>query len=286
MITLHAVSKIRITPQFGWIPDPPDTENKDLHFAVTPMASGSLGTVKDEMDNADYFKPISDQLGYPSCAANASADAWEAQTISDKVDKGVSLVQAISTTPDFSRMFLWWNGRNEMYPNQASNAAAGCYNRLMFDVIARHGVCPEELWPYDGALLGGLPRPVVRPSIKAYRAAFPNMCGAFYCITETENARGNLIRQALGARHNVVFGTVLGSEFPGYKEKVLYRPTGTVIGRHAMVICGWSRLLDAYKVRNSWTMYWGQQGYCWMSRDYIENYPQTSGLWVATKGVL
>jgi hypothetical protein len=290
MITLTNISKLRIVPQFGWIPDPFDVHKKDLLFSKTSMARGAMGTVSNEMDNSQFFRPVSDQFSFPACTANACADAWEAQVITDKVDAGMSIESAIASTPDLSRMFLWWNGRNEMNPNQSGNAASGCHNRLIFDVLARFGVCTEDLWPYDNALLPpeNKPRPVVRPSIKASRAAFPNACGAFYSIVETMG-RGALIQQALGARHNVVFGTAIDASFMAYNGTgVIQRPTGTILGLHALVICGYSHTLNAYKVRNSWSEAWGggMRGYCWMSTDYIENYSQTNSMWVGTKGVL
>jgi len=287
MITFSNLPKIRIIPQFGWMPDPADTYNKDMPLSSTPMATGAMGTVTAELDNSQFFRPVSSQFNFPACTANAAADAWEAQVVVDKVDSGMSIESAIASTPDLSRMFLWWNGRNEMDPNRASDASSGCYNRVIFDVLARHGVCTEELWPYDGMLMpDGRTRAVTRPSIKAYRAAFVNACGAFYCIKEMGAERGRLLQQALGARHNAVFGTAIGDKFMDYKEGVIQRPTGSIRGRHALVICGYSALLNAYKVRNSWSESWGLKGYCWMSRDYIENYEQTAGLWVATKGVL
>ena len=287
MIVLRNVPQIRIAPQFGWIPDPVDVAGKDVPLSSTPMASGALGTVQDEMDLSCFFRPISDQMQFPSCTANACADAWEAMCVIDKVDGGMALQTAIDSTPDLSRMFLWWCGRNEMAPNQALNAASGCYNRLIMDVIARHGVPAETLWPYDNAQIGpgGEPRSIVRPSIKSFRAAIVNASGAFYNISEEGEDRHNLLLQALGARHLPVLGTALEQSFMGYKDGIVRTPTGAFVGRHAMVIVGWSAAKQAYKLRNSWSPYWGQAGYCWVSKGYVLS-SITGGLWVATKGVL
>jgi len=287
MITLRNVTKITLVPQFGWIQDPADTANKDLSLATSPIANAQSDV--SFVDLTQYFKEVSDQLQFPSCTANAGADAWEAMCVIDKVNKGMSLQVALDSTPNFSRMFLWWCGRNEMDPNKTLDATSGCYNRLIMDVVARHGVPSEDLWPYDNAAVGpnGEARPIVRPSLKAFRSAYVNTCDAFYTIKETGGTRHTLIKKALSSRHVVVFGTSLSSAFTSYSGGVIKCPTlyDKIIGRHAMVIVGWSEEKNAYKVRNSWTKYWGEDGYCWMDVEYVCS-PYSSSFWVITKGAL
>jgi hypothetical protein len=289
MIVLTNVPRISLFPQFGWIPDPADSAGKDLLLGSTPMAAGSMGTVQDEMDLSPFFRPVSNQMQLPSCTANSTADVWEALSVMRKVDGGMPLQAAVDSTPDLSRMFLWWCGRNEMSPNRALDAAAGCHQRLIMDVLARHGVPEESLWPYDCDAVGpnGELRPVVRPSIKAFRAAIVNASAAFYCIADTGEDRHNLLLQALGARHPPVFGTALVSSFLSYRSGVIPAPnlTNSFIGRHSMALVGWSAARNAYKVRNSWSEGWGEGGYCWMSKDYLLS-GHTASIWVATQEVL
>jgi len=280
MITLTNVTQIRLIPRFGWIDDLPDIGKKDLSLAKDSKLLVLGGAVQNEMDVSSFYRPISDQLSFPSCTANAAVDAGESQVIIGKIDDGMTLSQAVSTTPDLSRMFAWFNGRQLIDPPQGYNASSGCYNRLILDGMLRHGICTEVRWPYiaDNA--------AHRPSLMSYREAFAHTYAAFYSIKETGNDRLQLILQALAARHSVIFGTDVDEAFMAYKSGIAHKPSTPIVGRHAMVIVGWSQAKSAFKVRNSWSKYWGDQGYVWMHTDYIINYSGTKSFWVLTKGAL
>jgi hypothetical protein len=245
---------------------------------ATRELSATAGDVEGELDLSIFFRPVSDQLNLPACTANACADALEARTVIELVDKGLSLEQAIATTPDMSRMFLWWCGRNEMEPNASGNSKKGCYNRLIMDILSRHGVPNETSWPYDSD-------PTKRPSIQSFREAAVRRLSGYYHIDTEGDARHRAILAALRNKHTPVFGTSLSKDFATYKQGILPEPSPPYAGRHALVIVGWSEAIQAYKVRNSWSTYWGEQGYCWMSKGYILS-PLTSGIWVITKGAL
>jgi hypothetical protein len=260
----------------GWIEDPPS--DKDLPLSKTSLAS--QGDLPDYIDNSIYFKEVSAQASYPSCAANAGADMWEAQSIVEKVNAGWQLDTAREATPDLSRMFLWWHARNLMYPQKSADATSGTYIRLVMETIARYGVPPEAKWTYCEE------NATKRPGITAQKLAVPNMCEAFYNVSERDpDERVNLLVKALAAKYNPSFGTVLEQQFKSYKTGIIHKPTGTIIGRHAMVMCGWSKEKQAFKVRNSWSPWWGEDGYCWMHRDYITA-PATGSIWICTKGAM
>lgn len=266
-----------IPKNFGWVEDPLDS--RDVPFSASPLASLPVGG--SFIDNAPYFKDISNQFNLPACVANACADMMEAASVLDLVNNGATLDQARAATPDLSRMFIWWNARNEMDPNRTADATSGTHNRLAMDVLARFGVCTEARWPYDSA------KATTRPSIMSYREAFPNRFDAFYSIDSDVDARVNAVIQALGAKHNVLFGTALAQSFMSYKTGVVHHPGAldSIVGRHAMVICGWDPARQAVKVRNSWSTSWGEGGYWWMHVDYL-TWSGTKSLWVPTRGAL
>jgi hypothetical protein len=274
-----SIAGIRMVRNFGWVEDPLDV--RDVPFSASPMSAAPT-TDTSIIDNAPYFKDISNQFSLPACVANACADMMEAATVFDKVLGGMALDLARSSTPDLSRMFIWWNARNEMDPNQTNNPNAGTYNRLAMDVLARFGVPTEARWPYDSL------KATTRPSIMSYREAYPNRFDAFYSIDSDGDARLRAIIQALNAKHNVLFGTALANSFMSYAGGSVIHHPGTfdsIVGRHAMVICGWDPARQAFKVRNSWSSGWGEAGYWWASVDYM-TWSGTKSLWVATKGAL
>jgi len=287
MIVLRNVARISVKPKFGYVPDLPD-DGRDRLLGSTPVAYVDIGEDREEIDHTHYFKAVSDQMEFPSCTANSSADVWEAYEIMGKVEGGMSLGAAINGTPDLSRMFLWWCGRNLIDPPKTRDPSFGCYNRLIMDALARYGAPPEELWPYDDAPVGAKnePRSIVRPSIKAYRAAASRAATAFYSINDVGEARHLLLRKALKAKHLPIFGTSLTKSFFGYTNGVIHVPqAGPIAGHHSMAIVGWSPRRNAYKVRNSWTAYWGEGGYCWMHKNYVIS-DLSSGFWVVSRTTL
>ena len=267
-----------VPKNFGWVEDPTDT--RDVPFGACSLSNLPVGSGQ-VIDNTPYFKDVSSQLNLPACVANAAADLMEAASIVDKCAAGMPLDQARATTPDLSRMFIWWNARNEMWPNATRDATSGTYNRLAMDVLARFGVCTEARWPYETT------KATTRPSIMSYREAIPNRFSAFYSIDSSGDGRVNAVIQALSAKHNVLFGTALGRSFTSYTSGVVHKPSAIdpIIGRHAMVICGWDPSKQAVKVRNSWNTGWGEAGYWWMHVDYL-TWDNTKSLWVPTTGAL
>lgn len=262
------IAGFQVPRVFGWKADPPDV--RDLPFELSGIGDGV--TPQREIDLTPHFKEISDQLHLPSCVGNATADLWEAaQSIWKDVPP--------DKVPHLSRMFVWWGARNLMYPNRAGTVC-GTYNRLAMDVVARYGVCTEQRWPYSDRLS------TVRPSIMSFREASTNRCDKFYCVGDRGSARVSAVVKALSARHPVLFGTLVGESFPHHRGPgVVGVPTDKLVGGHAMVICGYSKIRNAFRVRNSWSRNWGDDGYFWMSPEYLM-WSKTKSLWVPTRGAL
>jgi len=263
------IAEVTVPRTFGWVDDPPDT--RDLPFSLSGIGSGV--TPQGEIDLTPHFKEVSDQFHLPSCVGNATADLWEAaQSIWKDIPP--------SQVPHLSRMFVWWCARNLMNPNQTGNARSGTFNRLAMDVVARYGICTEVRWPYDTN------QATRRPSIMSFREASPNRCDKFYCIGDTGNDRVEAVIKALSAKHPVLFGTKVSKSFVAHKGTATVTiPRDTIVGGHAMVICGWSKTRNAFRARNSWSTRWGDKGYFWMNPDFVK-WSRTKSLWVPTRGAL
>jgi C1A family cysteine protease len=274
MIEFRAIPKLRVMPRLGWFPDPPSSA--DWQLSSTILAT--TGTIVSEVDLSPYFKAVSDQFQFSSCTANAIADSWEAQTIMAKVATGTAITVAVANTPDLSRMFCWWNGRNAMYPSQ-TNRDTGCYLRLVMDSVARFGLCTEVRWPYTAENVSR------RPSLMAYREAAQHRCDAFYAISEIGPERIQLLLRALSNRKAIAFGTTIDKAFFGLEPVDVWTQTGETVGGHAMAIVGYSLARHAFKVRNSWSEYWCDGGYCWISEAHMQSVAAGS-FWIPTRGVL
>jgi C1A family cysteine protease len=274
MIEFTNVPKLKVYPRMGWYADPSNT--KDWQLGSTVFATA--GTISAESDLSIYFRPISDQMQFASCTANATVDCWEAQTVMTKIASGMTLPSAISSTPDLSRMFAWWNGRNAMQPVQ-TNKDAGCYNRLVMDSVARFGIPTEETWPY---ITQNVTR---RPSLKSYREARMHTCEAYYSIGDKGPDRIQLIIRALSNKRPVVFGTLVDDAFFNLETGTIWALNGDIVGGHAMVVVGHSLEMKAFKIRNSWSEYWGEAGYCWISEEHMQS-EYCSSFWVPSRNLL
>jgi hypothetical protein len=268
MIEYRNAPVVRVAPRFGWMPDP--ASDRDWLFGATPLAVKT--EIAHDCDLRMYFRPISDQMQWGSCTANAVCDAWEAHCAMKKADSGMSVSDAVNATPDFSRMFAWWNGRNAMDPPQ-TRYDTGCYNRLVVDSLVRFGVPTESTWPYTAANV------TRRPSLTAYREANRYKAVEFYGIPEYGPARVELLLRALSARRPVIFGCAIDNAFFHYAPGQVWTKTGATIGGHAMVLVGYSLQKKAFLVRNSWSVYWGDSGHCWIAEEFISS-SSASSFWV------
>ena len=265
----------------GCLPDPPRDSSVKTILDVPLNIEGQSTTL--DVDNRPYFLEISQQRAWPSCTANSGADLWEATCVHKAViHQGVSLEQAKAATPNGSRMFLWWNARNEMSPSRAKDPTSGSYNRLILDVLSRHGIAKESLWPYDDEPSNAKkePRTVVRPSILAYQDAFRRRTNGYYAITDAGDARVDRIIQTLRVLPGVMFATQVTEALNDIGEEVAQPPVAGG-GGHSMVVVAWSQKKQAFLVRNSWGVGCGMGGYFWMSADYVA-WERTGACWAMT----
>ncbi len=237
----------------------------DVAFSTSSM---SITPIQGEVSVRKYFKPISNQYSVGSCVANATADACEAEQVRSR---NVSP----SDVYDISRLFIYWNARNNENP-PAGGVDKGTYIALAFDAIKRYGVPPETTWPYDTT------KALVRPSPLAYAKAYAVKINKYYSINSSGDDRVADVIRALSSGRSVVFGTKLNEPFRSIKSRqIIGPPSGGYIGGHAMVITGWSDAQKCFEVRNSWGEDWGDQGYVYFTPEYIKA-SITHDLFVAT----
>lgn len=244
--------------------DPPDSLDRIYQSRVDPDArAGSLQSIV-----IPEYTPISQQGGLGSCVANAVCDAFELMI-------GARML-AGEPVPQLSRIWLYavsrrWDGT---YP-----ADVGTYVRTALRQGSKVGICLESDCPYIE-----LSQDKPFPTELNVRAS-ENRIHEYRRIASTGYAKTYQVRQAIAEGKPVVFGTILGSEFrdPGRNE-VLDVPTDA-IGGHAMVIVGWRKNLSTgkfeFRLRNSWGTAWGDNGYVWVTEDYMA-WDRTTDLWVIT----
>lgn len=253
----------RFFVNFGYIQD--EQKSGDLVYSQSPMVSTPMS---ENPSLKKYFKQISNQYSLGSCSANATADSFEAQ-IAQRNNLDPSQVQ------DLSRLFIYWNARNLSNP-PTYDKDSGSQIRLAFDSMARYGAPYEAIYPYEISKVNE------RPTILAYREAIKNRINKFYRISVNGQERIGQIKQALCSGCPVVFGTLVANNFMNYSGgSIITNPGGWYVGGHALCCVGWSEAKQAFEVRNSWGEGWGDQGYCWMDKNYLAA-DITTDIWVAT----
>lgn len=49
-------------------------------------------------------------------------------------------------------------------------------------------------------------------------------------------------------------------------ERGVMTPRGELLGGHAVLVCGFTRHGDRFKIKNSWSQAWGRRGCAWLAR--------------------
>jgi len=209
---------------------------------------------------------IYDQGSIGSCTANATA-ALFAYTLFRQ--------QGLRFAP--SRLFLYYNTRSLEHTTRTDNGAT---LRSTMSALNKNGVCNESLWPYLSSLL------YTTPSSNAYKE------GVDYEATRYASLPILLsqMKTALSQKLPFVMGIMVYSSF----ESKSVSETGmvpipvpkreTLLGGHAIMVVGYDDSKSAFLVRNSWGVYWGIQGYCWIPYAYLTNPQLAFDAWVLYNG--
>lgn len=263
---------------FGYLPDPPKKPGEKADFDFNTKFMGKLTQVHSGDVDLSEHTSNTNQYSAGSCAGNATADS-------------VEVLNSIEGKPDvqLSRLFVYTLARNFMDVDQDGRSDIdkdeGTYIRLCFDVLAKFGICREDLasnkggWPYDLNNIHEL------PSLKAMRKATGHRIHSYYRIVETGDLRCDLILEALRANHPVVFGTRITRAFTRMRnEGPVESPDGqATVGGHAMMVVGYVTG-KGFLIKNSWGPGWGDGGFCFMKPEYLA-WSGTTDIWVPTKGM-
>lgn len=137
--------------------------------------------------------------------------------------------------------------------------------------LKHYGACEESLWPYDPSKV------TVKPTDESYQEALSRRITEYRLITDVQ-----AMVQALSDNQPVVFGVTIYPDFMWLNvvNDVVSMPGENEpdIGAHAMCAIGYDLDKKLFLVKNSFGTEWGNQGYCWIPFEYIEQYQ--SEVWV------
>jgi hypothetical protein len=214
--------------------------------------------------------PISDQGRAGSCVANGCSDAFE-------------LLQGFSgaTVQQLSRRWLYFISRQYHGATKIDN---GTYIRAALHQLQTIGTIEEKYFPYfdDPDHITGADS---QPELDCYTMASNNRIDGFFRLDPSSPSFLDDVETSVRARHPVIYSIPVGKEFEAYSGGgVILQPPATSLGGHCNIIVGVSRATSvrAFWTRNSWSAFWGHNGYGLISEAYML---AATDSWVATKGL-
>lgn len=237
--------------QYGWTRDVSDT--RDYKF------SAPRTRLPKTVDLRSKMSAVKNQGSLGSCTGHAV---------------GAVLEFLHPSRPNFSRLFLYYNGRAA---DGTVEEDAGAQIRSVVKGAAKLGACRETLVPYD------VEKFTKKPSATAFKDALRSKIGSYSRITSL-----NAMRGALADGKPVVFGFMVYEGFESEeveKTGVLALPKKgeECYGGHAVVAVGYDDKKKIVIVRNSWGRSWGQRGYFTMPYDYVANKELSDDFWTLSK---
>jgi C1A family cysteine protease len=206
---------------------------------------------------------VKDQGNLGSCTGNGWAVG---------VEQFHNQVQSKYARTAVSRLQIYYDERAE---EGSVSYDAGAWVRDGIKMIARNGVAPETLWPYNIA------RFTERPPQNVYDEAMKHQA-LTYAAVETNGVQWHL-KQAIVAKTPVVFGFVVPAEYESVSSDGVMKTPGdrfAVLGGHCTVLVGYEtlKLTKSHKVygitQGSWGTSFGEAGFvyielAWLTkRDY------------------
>jgi C1A family cysteine protease len=246
--------------KYGWRPSFHDP--RDLKYSLKMPRMVDL---PKKVDLRPEMPTIWDQLDLGACTAHAlGAMYWH---VTKKLGQTVFMP---------SRLFVYFN---ERVVEKTVNEDAGSTLRTGIKTLARQGVCPEEMWPYDVAKFKR------KPLKKCYEA------GVGEKITEyrrLDNRSLVELKTCLAEGNPFVFGFVVFKSF----EDGDVSTTGVMtmpdaddqpLGGHAVCCVGYDDERQVFIVRNSWGEEWGDKGHVYVPYSFVTDTQYCDDFWTVTR---
>jgi hypothetical protein len=213
----------------------------------------AFGPLPPSVDLSLYFTGVYDQGQQGSCTGQGWRGVFEA----------LLAKQGLPYVPLSSR-FIYWNERSL---EGTTGQDSGAYIHDGSNALAKWGVCPDSLCPYDGDMFQ-------QPSQAAFDAGLKDMLLQFSAVPNNEPS----VKAALAAGLPIVFGFTVYESFESAQTAstgIMTMPAAgeQILGGHCTVIKGYDvpGMPDYYYVRNSWGSGWGQRGDFYMPKAYLHD---------------
>lgn len=253
--SLCPLSRPVLSRGLGYKPNKPDV--RDVPFEM--MGLSNISTVLSEpISLTQWEPPIFDQRTTNTCVAQVAA-----------AQLAVVENQAFGVCPPYSRLGIYTPSRLEHAPFRwAPLFDNGTYPRSAYKAISKNGVPREVAWPFDLKLKNK------RLPIDVRMEAYGGKGAQYSFMFSSGDALVGECIQALRSGYPPGFGSKITRRFAESPNPVEGppQPGERFAGNHYMMIVGvriGSNGRVQFKIRNSYSRFWGVGGYVWVDCDFI-----------------
>lgn len=239
---------------YGWKRQSED--KRDYRFSISSREAAVLPSkfsLRPKMPLPD------NQLNIGACGPNSG-------DVLLKFDRSIQTLPYINT----SRLFSYYVTRSLM---GTINEDSGVDNRTLLKAYNQYGYCDEAICPYVPADF------TKTPPQEAYTAAALNRISNYASVAVKATDMKTVIFQG----HPFLFGAEV---FQGIESDqaahtgFVPMPSGSPIGGHDVVFCGWDDGLQCFEFEMPWGKDWGLNGFGWWPYAYATNVNLAADFWV------
>ncbi|HOJ50410.1 MAG TPA: C1 family peptidase [Spirochaetota bacterium] len=222
----------------------------EASFKTTSFATE--GKLPSKVDLSPYLPEPGNQGMQGSCVAWATAYAYK--SFHEKLERN----WAFSDKTIFSPAYVY----NQIHIDN-SPTGGGSYIHEALELVKVQGVATLSKMPYDPNNYTRKPSEEARNEASLYKARGWERISA-------SDIDG--IKRILANGNAVIIGMNVYQNFYNYRGGIYTRAEGNYMGGHAMLAIGYDDSKAAFKIQNSWSKYWGENGYAWIAYNTFKEY--------------
>lgn len=221
----------------------------DWLFHESAIVASSPLSIANSWDYSDWLDAVQDQLGGTCVGQGLASSVYLRAQLANRPIRRPSavLIVAIAQLADA--------------PWQPIDCD-GCRPSVAVSCLRDRGLVALEEWPETAANL------VTIPPEDIFARAEGATVDAYYRIPDGGDVAEGL-RQALARGYLPIFAMSVDTRYENIGSEVYDGAGGAVLGNHAQCIVGFSAVLDAFKVLNSWGTSFGQGGFAWIASSFM-----------------
>jgi len=241
--------------------DPEDIRDYDYKTSLkVPSLTSIMKSIPKSVDHSGGMSPIKNQGVLGSCvgfAVSALKEWQEQKEHNEEVEKGKKNHRD-EKYYDLSESWIYWNSKKiDPWPGQEGTSI-----RFAMQVLRNIGVPTEKAWPYDDKIYG-------EPKSWANLVSRWSLIDSYWRIDNHNDLRVALTESP------VVIGIGCYEEiFSVGSDGIVKDPVNPQYsyGGHAICAVGYNNSNNLVKFKNSWGPSWGQNGYGYISYNYVMRY--------------